>query len=298
MKQTKAQKILCIFNAIFLGIVALICLLPMINIIALSFSSRNMVNAGAVTFWPKGFTLRSYQYMVESSGIFAAAWITVKRVFFGLIINLVMTILVAYPLSKEKQDFKSRTFYVGFFLFAMVFNGGLIPTFLVINQLGLIDTIWVLTVPGAINVWNCIIMRTQFLSVPSSLKEAAIIDGAGDLTILLKVMLPLSKAVSAVLILFTAVGYWNMWFDPMIYMTDRSGYPIQTILREILIDSNEQVFSGGGQVSTNMIQTDLDAAKTLTKYANIIVCTVPILCVYPFAQKHFVKGVMIGSLKG
>ena len=142
-------------------------------------------------------------------------------------------------------------------------------------------------------------MRTQFTSLPASLKEAAVIDGAGDLTMLFRIMLPLSKAVTAVLVLFTAVGYWNMWFEPMIYLTNRADYPIQSILREILIDSNEQVLTGSGQAGNAIVtQNNLDAAKILVKYANIIVCTVPILCVYPFAQKYFVKGVMIGSLKG
>lgn len=295
MKQTKAQKIFCIFNAIFLGIVALICLLPMINIIALSFSSRNMVNAGAVTFWPKGFTLRSYQYMIESSGIFAAAWITVKRVFFGLIINLVMTILVAYPLSKEKQDFKSRTFYVGFFLFAMVFNGGLIPTFLVINQLGLIDTIWALILPNAVTMYYVLLMLNFFRGIPRGIEEAAIVDGAGWFTTLVRIYLPLSLPSLATITLFIIVGHWNEWFDGMIYNNKTYNYPLMTFLQFQIINFKTS------DLRPEQLMADPSLAELngrAIKSAAIVLCTVPILMFYPFLQKYFVTGIVMGSVKG
>lgn len=295
MKQTKAQKIFCIFNAIFLGIVALICLLPMINIIALSFSSRNMVNAGAVTFWPKGFTLRSYQYMVESSGIFAAAWITVKRVFFGLIINLVMTILVAYPLSKEKQDFQSRTFYVGFFLFAMVFNGGLIPTFLVINQLGLIDTIWALILPNAVTMYYVLLMLNFFRGIPRGIEEAAIVDGAGWFTTLVRIYLPLSLPSLATITLFIIVGHWNEWFDGMIYNNKTYNYPLMTFLQFQIINFKTS------DLRPEQLMADPSLAELngrAIKSAAIVLCTVPILMFYPFLQKYFVTGIVMGSVKG
>lgn len=295
MKQTKAQKIFCIFNAIFLGIVALICLLPMINIIALSFSSRNMVNAGAVTFWPKGFTLRSYQYMIESSGIFAAAWITVKRVFFGLIINLVMTILVAYPLSKEKQDFKSRTFYVGFFLFAMVFNGGLIPTFLVINQLGLIDTIWALILPNAVTMYYVLLMLNFFRGIPKGIEEAAIVDGAGWFTTLVRIYLPLSLPSLATITLFIIVGHWNEWFDGMIYNNKTYNYPLMTFLQFQIINFKTS------DLRPEQLMADPSLAELngrAIKSAAIVLCTVPILMFYPFLQKYFVTGIVMGSVKG
>ena len=256
-----------------------------------------MLRKNSLIFWPEGFHLNAYRVVMSNRNIRSGFINTFKYLALGTFLQYFITTLAAYPLSL--RDAKLKRPLMIFMTITMYFSGGLIPYFLLVNQLGMMNTIWVLTLPGAINVWNCIIMRTQFLSIPSSLKEAALIDGAGDFTMLFRIMLPLSKAVTAVLILFTAVGFWNMWFDPMIYMTDRSSYPIQTILREILIDSNDQVFSGAGQnVGTQMINDDLESAKTLTKYANIIVCTVPILCVYPFAQKYFVKGVMIGSLKG
>ena len=158
---------------------------------------------------------------------------------------------------------------------------------------------WVLIIPQACNVWNIILMRTQFVNLPGELKEAATIDGAGDVTMLFRIMLPLSGAVSAVLILFTAVGYWNMWFDPMIYLTKRSMYPLQSVMREILSD-NAAVAKAGAAGSNVKINRDVNqaAVNALIKYANIVVSTVPILCVYPFAQKYFVKGALVGSLKG
>ena len=295
MKQTKAQKVFCIVNGIFLGIVALICLLPMINIIALSFSSRNMVNAGAVTFWPKGFTLRSYQYMVESSGIFAAAWITIKRVFFGLLINLSMTILVAYPLSKEKQDFSSRTFYVGFFLFAMVFNGGLIPTFLVINQLGMIDTIWALILPNAVTMYYVLLMLNFFRGIPRGIEEAAIVDGAGWFTTLVRIYLPLSLPSLATITLFIIVGHWNEWFDGMIYNNKTWNYPLMTFLQFQIINFKTS------DLRPEQLMADPSLAELngrAIKSAAIVLCTLPILMFYPFLQRYFVTGIVMGSVKG
>ena len=282
---------------ILLTLLTLICLYPFYQVLVCSVSDPNIVmRKNSLLLWPEGFQLDAYRLVLQNRNLRSGFVNTFKYLALGTCLQYLITTLAAYPLSLK--DAKLKRPLMIYMTITMYFSGGLIPYYLLVNRLGMINTIWVLTVPGAINVWNCIIMRTQFLSLPASLREAAIIDGAGDFTILFRVMLPLSKAVSAVLILFTAVGYWNMWFDPMIYMTDRSGYPIQTILREILIDANEQTFSGASQTSASLINNDLDAAKTLTKYANIIVCTVPILCVYPLAQKYFVKGVMIGSLKG
>lgn len=295
MKQTRAQKIYCVFNYIFLSIMALICLLPMLNIVALSFSSRNMVNAGVVTFWPKGFTVRSYQYMIESSGLFAAAWVTIKRVLMGLVINLVLTVLVAYPLSKEKQDFRSRTFYVGLFLFAMVFNGGLIPTYLVINQLGLIDTLWALILPNAVTMYYVLLMLNFFRGIPKGIEEAAIVDGAGWFTTLIRVYLPLSLPSLATITLFIIVGHWNEWFDGMIYNNKTYNYPLMTFLQYQIINFK----------TSDLRPEQLMADPTLAelngraiKSAAIVLCTVPILVFYPFLQRYFVTGIVMGSVKG
>ena len=298
IKRSVGERIAYFFIIAILVLLSLICIYPLYQVLVCSVSDPNVVlRKNSLIFWPEGFHLNAYRVVMSNRNIRSGFINTFKYLALGTFLQYFITTLAAYPLSL--RDAKLKRPLMIFMTITMYFSGGLIPYFLLVNQLGMMNTIWVLTLPGAINVWNCIIMRTQFLSIPSSLKEAALIDGAGDFTMLFRIMLPLSKAVTAVLILFTAVGFWNMWFDPMIYMTDRSSYPIQTILREILIDSNDQVFSGAGQnVGTQMINDDLESAKTLTKYANIIVCTVPILCVYPFAQKYFVKGVMIGSLKG
>ena len=280
-----------------LVLLSVVCIYPLYQVLVCSVSDPDIVmRKNSLIFWPEGFHLNAYKMVLQNKNIRSGFLNTFKYMALGTFLQYFITTLAAYPLSL--RDAKLKRPLMIFMTVTMYFSGGLIPYFLLVNKLGMMDTIWVLTVPGAINVWNCIIMRTQFTSIPSSLKEAAVIDGAGDFTMLFRILLPLSKAVTAVLILFTADGFWNMWFDPMIYMTERSSYPIQTILREILIDSNDQVFSGAGMTGSNLIQDDLESAKTLTKYANIIVCTVPILCVYPFAQKYFVKGVMIGSLKG
>ena len=196
MKPTKGQRIFAVFNYILLTLLALLCLLPMLNIVALSFSSRNMVNAGAVTFLPKEFTISSYLYMLQKSGLIPALLVTVKRLVLGVVLNLIMTISVAYPLSKSEKLFKSRKFYVAFFLITMIFNGGIIPTYLVIKQFHMLDTIWSVIIPGCITPMNLIIMRTFFLSIPDSLEESAKLDGAGAWTILFRIYYPLSKASS------------------------------------------------------------------------------------------------------
>lgn len=298
IRRSAGENIAYCFIILVLILLSVICIYPLYQVLVCSVSDPDVVlKKNSLIFWPEGFHLNAYKVVLQNRNIRSGFLNTFKYLILGTFLQYTITTLAAYPLSL--RDAKLKRPLMIFMTVTMYFSGGLIPYFLLVNQLGLVNTIWVLTVPGAINVWNCIIMRTQFLSIPSSLKEAAVIDGAGDLTMLFRIMLPLSKAVTAVLILFTAVGYWNMWFDPMIYMTDRSSYPIQTILREILIDSNDQVFSGAGQMGgSQILNDDLESAKMLTKYANIIVCTVPILCVYPFAQKYFVKGVMIGSLKG
>lgn len=295
MKQTKPQKIYCVFNYIFLTIVGLICLLPMLNIIALSFSSRNMVNAGVVTFWPMGFTTRSYQYMIESSGLLNAAWVTVKRVVLGLLINLSMTVLVAYPLSKEKHIFRSRTFYVGFFLFAMIFNGGLIPTYLMINELRMIDSIWALILPNAVTMYYVLLMLNFFRGIPRGIEEAAIVDGAGWFTTLVKIYLPLSLPSLATITLFIIVGHWNEWFDGMIYNNKTMNYPLMTFLQFQIINFKTS------DLRPEQLMADPSLAELngrAIKSAAIVLCTLPILAFYPFLQRYFVSGIVMGSVKG
>lgn len=192
MKKTRPQQVFTVFNYIFLTMLGVLCVLPLLNIIALSFSSRNMVNARMVTFWPKQFTVSSYAYMLEKSGLVPAVLITLKRVVLGLVVNMLMTIIVAYPLSKTKEAFRSRKYYVGFFLFTMIFNGGLIPTYLVVKELRMLDTIWVLILPNAVTMYYVLLMLNFFRGLPSSIEEAAIVDGCNQWQTMVKIYLPLS----------------------------------------------------------------------------------------------------------
>jgi putative aldouronate transport system permease protein len=294
MKQTRGQKIFGVFNYIFLTALALLCLMPMINIVALSFSSRNMVNAGFVTFWPKEFTLSSYEYMLEKSGLFPAGIITLKRVFFGLLINLAMTVLVAYPLSKDDLQFRSRKFYVGFFLFSMIFNGGLIPTYIVIKEMGMLDTIWALILPNAVTMYYVLLMLNFFRGIPKSIEEAAVVDGANWMQILLKIYMPLSLPSLATITLFIIVGHWNEWFDGMIYNNRAQNYPLMTFPQYHVINFKTSDLRPE-QIAANPALADLDGRAI--KSAGIVLCTLPILCLYPFLQRYFVTGIVMGSVK-
>ncbi len=295
MKMTKGQRAYAVFNYIFLTIVSLLCLMPMLNILALSFSSRAAVNAGIVTFLPKEFTTRSYTYMIEASGLFTALGITLRRVAIGLVINLLCTILVAYPLSKDKQTFKSRTIYVGFFIFTMIFNGGLIPTYIVIKQLKMLDTIWALILPNAVTMYYVLLMLNFFRGIPKDIEEAAVVDGADWLTTLVRIYLPLSLPSLATITLFIVVGHWNEWFDGMIYNNKSYHYPLMTFLQYQIINFK----------TTDLRPEQLMADPTLAelngraiKSSAIILCTLPVLVFYPFLQRYFISGIVVGSVKG
>ena len=205
MKPTKGQRIFAVFNYILLTLLALLCLLPMLNIVALSFSSRNMVNAGAVTFLPKEFTISSYLYMLQKSGLIPALLVTVKRLVLGVVLNLIMTISVAYPLSKSEKHFKSRKFYVAFFLITMIFNGGIIPTYLVIKQFHMLDTIWALILPNSVTMFYVLLMLNFFRGIPDEIEEAAVVDGASTWQQITRITLPLLKP-TVIILTVMAIG--------------------------------------------------------------------------------------------
>ena len=272
-----------------------LCVLPLLNIIALSFSSRNMVNARMVTFWPKQITVSSYAYMLEKSGLVPAVLITLKRVVLGLVVNMLMTIVVAYPLSKTKEAFRSRKYYVGFFLFTMIFNGGLIPTYLVVKELRMLDTIWVLILPNAVTMYYVLLMLNFFRGLPSSIEEAAIVDGCNQWQTMVKIYLPLSLPSLATIALFIVVGHWNEWFDGMIYNNKSTNYPLMTFLQYQIINFKTSDLRPE-QIAANPSLADLDGRAI--KSAGIVLCTLPILCLYPFLQRYFVTGIVVGSVKG
>ena len=295
MKKTRPQQVFTVFNYIFLTMLGVLCVLPLLNIIALSFSSRNMVNARMVTFWPKQFTVSSYAYMLEKSGLVSAVLITLKRVVLGLVVNMLMTIVVAYPLSKTKEAFRSRKYYVGFFLFTMIFNGGLIPTYLVVKELRMLDTIWVLILPNAVTMYYVLLMLNFFRGLPSSIEEAAIVDGCNQWQTMVKIYLPLSLPSLATIALFIVVGHWNEWFDGMIYNNKSTNYPLMTFLQYQIINFKTSDLRPE-QIAANPSLADLDGRAI--KSAGIVLCTLPILCLYPFLQRYFVTGIVVGSVKG
>lgn len=281
-----------------LAFLSIIFIYPLYQVIVNSISDPAVVaTRNGLLLWPTGIQFDAYQVVFRNKNLWTGFKNTLVYMVLGTSLQYFVTLITAYALSLKDLRFKKGLMI--YFTVTMYFGGGIIPYFLLITRLGLMNSMWVLIIPQACNVWNIILMRTQFVNLPGELKEAATIDGAGDVTMLFRIMLPLSGAVSAVLILFTAVGYWNMWFDPMIYLTKRSMYPLQSVMREILID-NAAVAKAGAAGSNVKINRDVNqaAVNALIKYANIVVSTVPILCVYPFAQKYFVKGALVGSLKG
>lgn len=279
-----------VFDVAVVAIVAMItlmCFYPMVYVLAASFSDpvRLMNNRGPILL-PLGWSLGGYEIVLKNPNTWVGYQNTAFYVLAGTALNMLMTTMGAYALSRP--DFKGKKAITFFIVFTMYFSGGLIPNFLLVKELKMLNTHWALIIPGAIGTWNMLILRTAFRSVPASLEEAAIIDGANDFQVLRHVLLPVSKASMAVIVLFYAVGHWNAWFNAMIYLPRaRQKYPLQLFLREILISSN-----------TIEESTDLDFSTELVKYCTIMVSTLPILCLYPFLQRYFVKGVMLGSVKG
>jgi putative aldouronate transport system permease protein len=246
---------------------------------------------GFVTLWPIGFTWQNYQEVLTAGPVYQAFLVSVQRTVLGTAINMAMTILAAYPLSKRPREFKGRNWFMWIVIIALLFNGGLIPWFLVVRNLGLINTLWALVLPGALPIWNVILLMNFFREIPRELEEAAIIDGASYWDTLLRLYLPLSAPALATLTLFAAVFHWNSWFDGMILITKNSQYPIMTFLRTVVIDMNLQILSVNIEDIYNLSDRSIRAT-------NIIVATLPILVVYPFLQRYFIHGIRLGAVKG
>ncbi|MEA5014313.1 MAG: carbohydrate ABC transporter permease [Candidatus Limiplasma sp.] len=287
-KVSSGDKVMMVTVYILLGLVALLCLYPMVHVLMGSFSDpvRLMRHTGVI-LWPKGFSLKGYEVVLNNPNIWRGYRNTLFYVAAGTAINILMTTFGAYALSRSRYMFK-KAITVGI-VFTMYFSGGMIPNFLLVQAVGIYNTSLAMLLPGAITTWNLIVMKTSFQSIPQSLEESAKIDGANDFVVLFRIFMPVAKATIAVMVLFYAVGHWNAWFNAMLYLQDRGKYPLQLFLREILIAS-----STGGNMA---LDTEMPFMEDLVKYATIIVSTLPILCVYPFAQKYFMTGVMLGSLK-
>lgn len=277
-----------VINYLLLTILVVICFYPFLNVVAYSFSSNRAVLSGTVTFFPIEMQLDAYKEIVHRGQIWTAMRVTMVVTMLGTAIGLILTVFAAYALSKDKL--KGRRWISGMILFTMYFNGGIIPTFLVIKNLGMYDQLTSLYIPSAVNVFNFIVMRTFFREIPKSLEEAAYLDGATDVQILFKIVLPLSMPIIATIGLFYAVYYWNDYFNALIYIQSPEKYTLQLRLRSLL-------FAGELGAAGNEGLAQQVMAESL-KMACIVVGTVPILAVYPWLQKYFVKGVMLGSVKG
>lgn len=292
-QQSWGDRLFSIVNYMFLAIMALLVLYPLIYIVSASFSSSNAVISGRVWLWPVEPNLEGYKAIFKNSMITTGFMNSIIYTVAGTSINVILTVLAAYPLSRH--DFVGRNYFMFLFVFTMMFTGGLIPTYLLVQDLGLTNTRWAMLLPTALSVWNMIITRTYFqTTLPTEMLEAAHLDGCSDLKFLWKIVIPLSGPILAVITLFYAVSQWNQYFNALIYLKDRDLFPLQIVLREILVQN---------QVDLNMLTDVEEAAKReglreLLKYSLIVVSSAPLLLIYPFVQKFFVKGIMIGSLKG
>ena len=269
-------------------------LLPLLNVVASSFSEAKTVNQGKVLFWPVNFTTEGYKAVFQYKGIWRSYANTFLYTISGTAVNLAMTLMCAYPLARKELPFKGPV--VALFMFTMLFGGGTIPNYILIRNLHMMNTIWAMIIPGAISVYNMIIARTFIQNIPSDLEEAAKIDGCSDVRYFFSIVLPLSKTVISVLGLYYAVAHWNDYFTAFLYLSDNEKMPLQITLRAILINNS---FSADAAASVNE-ETLLNnqALQDLLKYSLIIVSSVPVLIIYPFVKKYFLKGVMLGAVKG
>lgn len=286
-------------NYAYLLLAFVIVAYPIIYIVSASISDPKLVGSGEMWLWPRGITFEGYLRVFDNAKIWSGYKNTIIYTLAGTAVNLAATLPAAYALSRK--DFKGRSFFMAMFLFTMFFGGGLVPGYLLTKALGLVNTMWALILPGAASVWNIIVARTFFQStIPQELQEAAHIDGCTNSGIFVKIVLPLSAPIIAVMALFYGVGHWNSYFGALIYLNEESKYPLQLILRQILVLQQMTAETTGAAVSASVasaLNNKADIAA-LVKYAVIIVSSLPVIVVYPFLQRYFVQGVMIGSVKG
>lgn len=292
MQASVSYRIFNVCNIIFLSLLALFCVLPLVHVLALSFSNNSSAAAGLVKLWPVGFTTNAYEFILRKPAFLQSIIVTLQRVGLGTLVNMLLTLLVAYPLSKEVSAFRFRTLYAWIFVFTILFNGGLIPWYMTIKWTGIMDTLWALVLPGAVPVFNVILLLNFFRGLPRELDESASIDGGGHWTILWRIYVPLSTPALATISLFTIVGHWNAWFDGLILMKLPEHFPLSTYMQTILVRMD----------LTSMSGKDFEILKEVSdrtaKASQIFLGALPIVIVYPFLQRYFVKGIVLGSVKG
>jgi multiple sugar transport system permease protein/putative aldouronate transport system permease protein len=293
IKLSKDDRIFYVIVDIFVILILIVLLWPLIFIVSSSFSSKEAVTAGRVFLWPVDLSLEGYQAIFKTGEVLIGYRNTILYTFFGTILNVFLTMIAAYPLSRKDLPYRKGLLFV--FTFTMIFSGGMVPTYILVSKLGLLNTPLAMILPGALSVYNMVIARSFIEnSIPNEVLEAAFIDGCDDFRYFRTILLPLSGSVIAVITLYYAVAHWNSYFNAFLYITDSKLYPLQLVLRNILL---------ANQVDTAMV-TDFDTMTSkqglsdLMKYSLIVVSSLPVLIMYPFVQKHFVKGVMIGSVKG
>ncbi len=288
--KTRGYRVFSVLNTCFLIILAVMCIIPLVHVLAVSFSAKSAADANLVGLWPKQFSVEAYKKTIDNPVFLHSIWISVQRTVLGTGLTLLITFLAAYPLSKENSAFKGRTIYSWLFVFTMVFNGGMIPFYIVIQKLGLMNSFWVLVLPGAVNTFLIILMLNFFRGVPKELEEAALIDGANHFRTLFSIYLPISLPSIATIALFSMVFHWNSWFDGLLYMNNSDKFPLATFLQTVIIQRDMS------SMSINPKEMEL-ISQTTVRAAQIFIGAAPILLVYPFLQKYFVKGMTLGSVK-
>jgi len=291
-KPTVASKIFDIFNLIFLLLITLVCILPIWYILMLSMSDKLAVSSGAVGLWPVGFNLKSYTEILKDSRFWTSFWNSIMRVILGGVIGILAIVLTAFPLSRTKAEFPRRNFFMWVLIICMLFSGGLVPWYLNIKNLGLLDSIWALVFGGGLQVFNVILVVNFFRNLPKELEEAAWVDGAEPIYILFKLFIPLSLPVIATVSLFTVVYHWNEYFQGLVLMSRSEHYPLQTYIQQLVVPASAE----------NLTEEQMLAMATLSNEAlnaaKVFIAMIPVLIIYPFAQKYFVHGITLGSVKG
>ena len=297
IKKSKGRIAFEVVNYTILGLLALMCIFPFIHLLAVSFSADEFTSKGEIFLLPKGFTLQAYEYLAQKKEFFTALGISVLRTVIGTAISLIVVVMTADPLSKTDGRFKGRTVFTWFFLITMFLGGGLFATYFLYKQLGLLNSFLVYILPGACDVWFVLMLMNFFRGIPKEIEEAALIDGAGQFSVLFKLYIPLAMPSIATIILFTAIGQWNSWFDGIMFMNDPSKYPLQSYLYTMIISSDPTKQSG-----FTLTPEQLEALKNIggknLQSAQIFLGILPIALVFPFLQRFFVKGITVGSVKG
>lgn len=294
IRKSKSRIAFEIINYTIIICLTLTCIIPILNILAYSFSSSQAIIENRVTLWPVEVTLEAYRFVMNSVQFWASMLVTMKRVILGVVINVVMIVLVAYPLSKSEHAFPARKFYVAFMLCVMLFSGGLMPTYFIVSKTGLIDTIWSLILPGAVPIFSCIVLMNFFRGIPEELEESAVLDGANPFQIMTRIYLPISKPSLATVTLFSLINHWNAWFDGLIYSNHTQNYPLQSYLQTLVTSTTKLLENMDVDTMLNMMNVN----ETNMQAAQIFISIIPLMLIYPFLQRYFTTGLTMGSVKG